>query len=152
MGFETPGKVEEDWQNAIFSVDETHGDEHIVLTKGDLSARGPVLVRMHALDTTLDLIGIGPVGRAAEFSDAMRVVANAGRGVVVLLRDMAQKMADTAAGSPLKLRQYGLGAQILSSLGFRNLELLSNSPLPKVVGLEAYGLEIVSIRKILEVS
>ena len=91
MGFETPGKVEEDWQNAIFSVDENHGDEHIVLTKGDLSARGLVLVRMHALDTTLNLIGIGPVGRAAEFSDAMRVVANAGRGVVLLLRDMAQK-------------------------------------------------------------
>ena len=140
-----------EWLMRVY-IDETHGDEHIVLTKGDLSVPGPVLVRMHALDTTLDLIGIGPAGRAAEFSDAMRVVANAGRGVVVLLRDMAQKMADTAAGSPLKLRQYGLGAQILSSLGFRNLELLSNSPLPKVVGLEAYGLEIVSIRKILEVS
>jgi len=105
MGFETPGKVEEDWQNAIFSVDETHGDEHIVLTKGDLSAPGPVLVRMHALDTTLDLIGIGP----------------AGRRVVVLLRDTAQKMADTAAGLPSKLRQYDLGAQILSSLGLSQL-------------------------------
>ena len=109
MGFETPGKVEEDWQNAIFSVDETHGDEHIVLTKGDLSAPGPVLVRMHALDTTLDLIGIGPAGRAAEFSDAMRVVANEGRGVVLLLWDTTQKMADTAAGLPSKLRKYGLG-------------------------------------------
>jgi 3,4-dihydroxy 2-butanone 4-phosphate synthase/GTP cyclohydrolase II len=61
-------------------------------------------------------------------------------------------MADTAAGSPSKLRQYGLGAQILSSLGLSQLELLSNSPIPKVVGLEAYGLEIVATRKISEVS
>jgi 3,4-dihydroxy 2-butanone 4-phosphate synthase/GTP cyclohydrolase II len=61
-------------------------------------------------------------------------------------------MADTAAGSPSKLRQYGLGAQILSSLGLSQLELLSNSPIPKVVGLEAYGLEIVATRKIAEVS
>jgi 3,4-dihydroxy 2-butanone 4-phosphate synthase/GTP cyclohydrolase II len=107
---------------------------------------------MHALDTMLDLIGIGAVGRAGEFADAMRAVAKEGRGVVVLLRDTGQKMADTAAGSPSKLRQYGLGAQILSSLGLSQLELLSNSPIPKVVGLEAYGLEIVATRKISEVS
>ena len=48
------------------------------------------------------------------------------------------------------LRQYGLGAQILSSLGLSKLELLTNSPTPKVVGLEAYGLKIVSTRKISE--
>ena len=140
-----------DWLMRVY-VDETHGDEHIVLSKGDLSAPGPVLVRMHALDTMLDLIGIGAVGRAGEFADAMRAVAKEGRGVVVLLRDTGQKMADTAAGSPSKLRQYGLGAQILSSLGLSQLELLSNSPIPKVVGLEAYGLEIVATRKIAEVS
>ena len=140
-----------DWLMRVY-VDETHGDEHIVLSKGDLSAPGPVLVRMHALDTMLDLIGIGAVGRAGEFADAMRAVAKEGRGVVVLLRDTGQKMADTAAGSPSKLRQYGLGAQILSSLGLSQLELLSNSPIPKVVGLEAYGLEIVATRKISEVS
>jgi 3,4-dihydroxy 2-butanone 4-phosphate synthase/GTP cyclohydrolase II len=52
--------------------------------------------------------------------------------------------------SPRILRQYGLGAQILSSLGLSKLELLTNSPTPKVVGLEAYGLEITSTRKISE--
>ena len=52
--------------------------------------------------------------------------------------------------SPATLRQYGLGAQILSSLGLSKLELLTNSPTPKVVGLEAYGLEITSTRKISE--
>ena len=97
-----------EWLMRVY-IGETHGDEDIVLTKGDLSAPRPVLVRMHALDTTLDLISIGPASRAAEFSDAMRVVANEGRGVVLLLWDTTQKMADTAAGLPSKLRKYGLG-------------------------------------------
>ena len=132
--------------------DKTHGDEHIVPTNSDLSALGSFLVRLQALGTTLDLIGISPASRAAELSDAMRVVANEGHGIVVMLRDTAHKIADTAAGSPSKLRQYGLGTQILSSLALSQLELLSNSLLPKAVGLEAYGLEIVSIWKISEVS
>ena len=129
-------------------VDETHGDEHIALCKGDLSGSDPVLVRMHALDPMLDIIGTGPNGRAAEFGDAMKLVAREGRGVVVLLRDTAMKLESSEESSPKKLRQYGLGAQILSSLGLSKLELLTNSPVPKVVGLDAYGLEIVSTRKI----
>ena len=129
-------------------VDETHGDEHIALCKGDLSGSDPVLVRMHALDPMLDIIGTGPNGRAAEFGDAMKLVAREGRGVVVLLRDTAMKLESSEESSPKKLRQYGLGAQILSSLGLSKLELLTNSPIPKVVGLDAYGLEIVSTRKI----
>ena len=129
-------------------VDETHGDEHIALCKGDLSGSDPVLVRMHALDPMLDIVGTGPNGRAAEFGDAMKLVAREGRGVVVLLRDTAMKLESSEESSPKKLRQYGLGAQILSSLGLSKLELLTNSPIPKVVGLDAYGLEIVSTRKI----
>ena len=101
--------------------DKTHGDEHIVPTNSDLPAPGPFLVRLQALVTTLDLIGISPASRAAELSDAMRVVANEGRGVVLLLWDKTQKMADTAAGTPFKLRQYDLGAQILISLGLSQL-------------------------------
>jgi 3,4-dihydroxy 2-butanone 4-phosphate synthase/GTP cyclohydrolase II len=58
-------------------------------------------------------------------------------------------VADDTA-SPQTLRQYGLGAQILSSLGLSKLILLTNSPKPKVVGLEAYGLNIVDTRKISE--
>ena len=50
--------------------------------------------------------------------------------------------------SPQTLRQYGLGAQILSSIGIRKLILLTNSPTPRIVGLEAYGLEIVGTRRI----
>ena len=138
-----------DWLMRVY-VDETHGDEHIVLSKGDLSGDAPVLVRMHALDPMLDIIGTGPKHRAKEFSDAMTLVANEGRGVVVLLRDTDKKMDEGSEVSPKTLRQYGLGAQMLSSLGLSKLELLTNSPTPKVVGLDAYGLEIVATRKISE--
>mgnify|MGYP002793847395 CR=1 FL=1 len=124
--------------------------EHIVLTKGDLSGDDPVLVRMHALDPMLDVVGTGPKGRADEFQDAMQAVAAEGRGVVVLLRDTSMKLDVGDEVSPKTLRQYGLGAQILSSLGLSKLTLLTNSPTPKVVGLDAYGLEIVGTRKISE--
>lgn len=138
-----------EWLLRIY-VDEIHGDEHIVLSKGDLSTAAPVFVRMNALDSMVDLVGTGSKGRVAEFSDAMRLIAGEGRGMIVMLRDTAQKMKDTVAGSISKLRQYGLGAQILSSLGLSKLELMTNFLLSKVVGLKAYELEITSTRKISE--
>jgi len=138
-----------EWDMKVYE-DETHGDQHIVLIKGDLTGDNPVLVRMHAMDPMLDIVGIGPRGRADEFGAAMKMVAKEGRGVVVLLRDTAMKIENNDNTSPSTLRQYGLGAQILSSLGLSKLELLTNSPTPKVVGLEAYGLEITSTRKISE--
>jgi 3,4-dihydroxy 2-butanone 4-phosphate synthase/GTP cyclohydrolase II len=104
---------------------------------------------MHALDPMLDLVGAGEPGRAQEFADAMRLIAAEGRGAVVLLRDLHMRLADGGhEASPQTLRQYGLGAQILSSLGLSRITLLSNSPKPRVVGLEAYGLEIVGTRAI----
>ncbi|GAA4223046.1 3,4-dihydroxy 2-butanone 4-phosphate synthase/GTP cyclohydrolase II [Sagittula marina] len=138
-----------EWRLRIYT-DETHGDEHIVLIKGDISGDEPVLVRMHAQDPLLDVVGTGPVGRADEYRNAMRAVAEEGRGVVVLLRDTAMKLDVGEEVSPKTLRQYGLGAQILSSLGLSKLVLLTNSPKPKIVGLEAYGLDIVETRKISE--
>ena len=76
-------------------------------------------------------------------------------------REEADKPADSSANpdkaknregeaSPQTLRQYGLGAQILSALGLSNITLVTNSAAPKVVGLEAYGLEITGTRKITE--
>lgn len=139
-----------DWTLRIFT-DTAHGDEHIALIKGDISGDEPCLVRMHALDPMLDVIGLGPRGRAAECGDAMKLIAEEGRGALVLLRDTTMKLQTTDAVSPQTLRQYGLGAQILSSLGLSKLVLLTNSPKPKVVGLDAYGLEIVGTRKISEI-
>ena len=60
-----------EWQMKIYT-DETQGAEHIALIKGDIETDEPCLVRMHALDPVLDLVGAGPNGRAAEFSDAMK--------------------------------------------------------------------------------
>ena len=136
-----------DWNMRIY-VDQSHGDEHIVLTRGDISGDAPVLVRMHALDPMLDIVGTGPGGRADEFRASMRAVAAEGRGVVVLLRDTSMTLELHDDVSPRTLRQYGLGAQILSSLGLSKLVLLTNSPTPRIVGLEAYGLEITGTRRI----
>ncbi|MEM6277679.1 MAG: 3,4-dihydroxy-2-butanone-4-phosphate synthase [Pseudomonadota bacterium] len=138
-----------EWELRIYT-DETQGAEHIALVKGDIDDGAPVLVRMHSLDPMLDLIGTGPTGRAREFSDAMRMIADEGRGVVVLLRDVHMKLVAGEEVSPQTLRQYGLGAQILSSLGVNDIILATNSPTPKVVGLEAYGLSIVGTKKISE--
>ena len=137
------------WQMRIFN-DETQGAEHIALIKGDISGADPVLVRMHSLDPMLDMIGTGTTGRAFEFSESMNIIASKGRGVLVLLRDLHMKISATDDGSPQTLRQYGVGAQILSSLNLSKITLLTNSPEPKIVGLEAYGLEIIGTQKILE--
>lgn len=139
-----------EWELRIYT-DETQGAEHIALIKGDIETDEPVLVRMHALDPMLDVVGVGPKGRRNEFGDAMKVIAEEGRGALVLLRDVHMKLDATEDVSPQTLRQYGLGAQILSSLGLHQIELLTNSPKPKVVGLDAYGLEIVGTRKISEI-
>jgi 3,4-dihydroxy 2-butanone 4-phosphate synthase/GTP cyclohydrolase II len=135
-----------DWTMRVFA-DETQGAEHIVLTKGDITTGAPVLVRMHALNPLEDVLGINPQ-HAGELRGAMAVIAAEGRGVVVLLRDTAMKLVMDDAVSPQTLRQYGLGAQILSALGLSQITLVSNSRTPKVVGLEAYGLTITGTRPI----
>jgi len=136
-----------DWQMRTYR-DLTNDAEHIALIKGDLTGKDPVLVRMHTLDPMLDMIGMGGQVRSREFSAAMQDVAREGRGVVVLLRDIHMQMVPDDDTGPKTLRQYGVGAQILSSLGLSQISLLTNSPKPKVVALDAYGLEIVGTRTI----
>ena len=135
-----------DWLMRVFR-DETHGDDHVVLTKGDLTSAEPVLVRVHALNPLEDVLGIGASGALPA---AMRLIAAEGRGVVVLLRDTTMKMVEAGEHSPQTLRQYGLGAQILSSLGLSRITLVTNSKAPRVVGLEGYGLSITGTRPITE--
>ncbi len=146
-----------EWSLKVFQ-DEPGGHEHIALTKGDLEAGGPTLVRMHSLNPLDDLFALNPA-KAHELHDAMRQIAEAGRGVVVLLRDMSPTAiserltarsqvgkstgAAAAGASPKQLKQYGLGAQILGALGVSEMVLLTNSPPPKIVGLDGYGLAIV---------
>ena len=117
-------------------------------TLNDVTDGKPALVRVHNLNPLEDVLGIGKTSR--EMEGAMELIAEAGRGVVVLLRDTRMKMAEEDEASPQTLRRYGLGAEILAALGLHELILVTDSPQPKVPGLEAFGLEIVGTRKITE--
>ncbi|MEJ0063618.1 MAG: 3,4-dihydroxy-2-butanone-4-phosphate synthase [Alphaproteobacteria bacterium] len=128
--------------------------EHIALVKGDLSAPGPVMVRMHALNVIDDVLGDHSHGRGGELQAAMRMIGAAGRGVVVLLREAQPTSLSVRleqrlqGGVPLSvLRDYGVGAQILLDLGIRDMILLSNTA-KTIVGLDAFGLNIVAQRGI----
>jgi len=135
-----------EWVLNVFS-DEATNVEHFVLTMGDITTPEPVLTRMHASNPLDDMLALRP-GRASQLGDAMTAIAKTGRGVVVLLRDMTMALDLDGAASPQTLRQYGLGAEILAALGVHELILLTNSPEPKVVGLDGYGLTIAGTHPI----
>ncbi len=133
----------------VNSVDNT---EHLALIKGDVTTPGPVLVRMHAINILEDLFGMGRNGsRRSLVERAMRRIGKEGRGVMVVIRDVREgvieaRLAEAAPASAAEKRliDYGIGAQILLDLGIKNMVLLSNSPTPKIVGLEGYGLNLVA--------
>ncbi len=135
-----------DWTLRIFT-DQTDGTEHVALTKGDVTTAAPVLVRTHALNPLEDVLGLGP-SAADELPRAMEIIAKEGRGVVILFREPGRKLALSGEVSPQTLRHTGLGAQILSALNIHELTLLTDSPMPKVIGLEAYDLKITGTRPI----
>ena len=135
-----------EWLMRLFS-DEIQDSQHIVLTKGEVADGNPVLVRMHAVDPLSDLLGLEP-GRSGQIADAMREIAKEGRGVLVLLRDFQRQLDLGAQSSPSSLRQYGLGAQILNTLGVKRMILLSNSKTRTIIGLDGYGLSVEGIRPI----
>lgn len=123
--------------------------EHIALVKGTIDANTPTLVRMHAHDFLADVIGDTAQNKAGVLHSAMRMVHEAGSGVIVLLREPKPTSASdglkTRAGqTPANpaLRDYGIGAQILVDLGVQQMELISNHP-KMIVGLEGYGLHIL---------
>ncbi|MGH1353224.1 MAG: 3,4-dihydroxy-2-butanone-4-phosphate synthase [Methyloligellaceae bacterium] len=139
--------------------------EHLALVKGDVSTGEPVLVRVHSSDVLSDMLGIGTKGyKHSLLEKSMKKIAEEGRGVIVLIRDVKpgavsgklNKLCKTAGKSGKKdgksnenrLVEYGIGAQILQDLGVKEMVLLSNSPMPRVVGLDAYGLQIKGLEKI----
>ena len=137
-----------EWHVAVYANTVEYA-EHLVLTKGDLAAPLPALVRMHQVDLMGDWVG----GASwPTLSAAMRQIAAENRGAIVLLRDprptaLSERVAGMR-GSPLPravLRDYGIGAQILVDLGVRDMVLLSNTQ-RTLVGLEGYGLNIVDQR------
>jgi 3,4-dihydroxy 2-butanone 4-phosphate synthase/GTP cyclohydrolase II len=138
-----------DWRMRIFS-DEITGTDHVVLSKGDITTPEPVLVRTHAINALEDILGLGP-SPAEELPRAMQMIAEEGRGAVILFRDPYPRLrldAEDEEG-PRTVKNTGLGAQILSSLGLSQLVLLTDNPQTRYLGLDAYHIEIVGTRPIM---
>ena len=140
----------------------TTGEEHLALIKGTWDKNDPVLVRVHSSCFTGDIIGSLRCDCGDQLYSSMKMINDAGKGVIIYMNQegrgigllnklkaykLQEEGYDTLEAN-LKLgfkgdaRDYGVGAQILRSVGIRKMKLLSNNP-KKRTGLIGYGLEIV---------
>ncbi len=141
---------------------KSDGKEHIVLFKGDWQPGEPILVRVHSSCMTGDIFGSQRCDCGAQLHRSMELIEKEGKGLVLYLNQEGRGIGLMAKMAAYKLqeegydtvdanvhlgydpdeRDYGVGAQILRSLGVSKIRLITNNPV-KRVGLEAYGLEIV---------
>jgi len=129
--------------------------EHLAIVKGEIDPDEPVLVRMHSFSIGADALGSLDAPDSGVLQQSMEMIAKAGKGVIVLIRDTSPnalseriRRVKSAPSSPVnELRDYGVGAQILADLGVRDIILLSNSQ-RSIVGLEGFGLRLVETRPV----
>lgn len=141
---------------------KTTGDIHMALTKGTWEKDEPVLVRVHSSCATGDIFGSCRCDCGPQLHEALRMVNEAGKGVVIYMNQEGRGIgllnklhayklqeegrdtveANLELGFKMDHRDYGVGAQILRSMGVSNIKLISNNP-KKRAGLMGYGLKIV---------
>jgi len=140
---------------AITFYNKAAGNEQVALVKGHVDPDTPTLVRMHALSPFADLFGEeGPRGHL--LARSMEIIAEEGAGVIVVInkpvsdaftRAVRRKAGEAIPADMEELRDYGVGAQILTELGVEEMILLTNTH-HTLVGLDGYGLSIVGERPI----
>jgi len=141
-----------------------NGLEHIALLKGDISGEEPLLVRVHSSCATGDIFGSLRCECGEQLHQALKAIDKEGRGALIYLNQegrgiglmdkiKAYKLqengfdtvdANLHLGHKADERDYGIGANILHSLGIKKMRLLTNNPV-KRIGLEGYGIDVTEI-------
>ncbi len=142
-----------EWQLKLFR-DRIEDSEHVALVFGDI--RATELVRVHAISVLDDLLGFVP-SLADRLPAAIERIESEGHGIIALVRDgnpreisdrLAEPEPEGQSYQSKTLRQYGTGAAILRELGVSSMILLTNSPPPKIAGIEGYGLRIAGVERL----
>jgi len=147
---------------AIVFRSKVEGTEHLAMVKGEFDVDDEVLVRVHSECLTGDVFHSLRCDCGDQLVRSLEMIGEEGKGALIYMHQegrgigLANKIkayalqekgkdtveANEALGLKPDLRDYGIGAQILSHLGIRKLRLMTNNP-KKIIGLEGYGLEIV---------